>query len=125
MLWDKLNEWKAENGPLPTNQEVDLQAVNGTMTPNTNMKSIKLFFRKFYLLAHLRMKHLVKSLGLNDELLRKIWTMFENSIIEQTDLMKDRHLDQIWMCSIYVLCKIRVSVFWNTLHIYFYFQQLF
>ena len=109
MLWDKLVEWKLENGTLPTYQAVDLQGVNGSMTPNTNMKSIKLFFRKFYLLAHLRMKFLVNNLNLNDDLLRMIWTMFENSIIEQTDLMKDRHLDQIWMCSIYVLCKIRVS----------------
>lgn len=39
------------------------------------------------------------------ELKRKIWTVFEDSI-RYTELVKDRHLDQLLMCAVYVICKI-------------------
>lgn len=120
VLWDKIKEHK---GKLPTNQEVDLpvqSSQNGgtqgspNTQPNSNQqspRSLRLFFRKYYQLAHLRLKDLCKNLQFtnNCDLLRKIWTLFEFAVIEHTDLMKDRHLDQILMCCVYVLCKIRVS----------------
>jgi retinoblastoma-like protein 1 len=118
VLWEKIGEHR---GKLPTNQEVDLPAQasqNGGSqnSPNTqpnqqSPKSLRLFFRKYYQLAHLRLKDLCKNLQFtnNCDLLRKIWTLFEFAVIEHTALMKDRHLDQILMCCVYVLCKIRVS----------------
>jgi retinoblastoma-like protein 1 len=118
VLWDKIKEHK---GKLPTNQEVDLPAQasqNGGSqnSPNTqpnqqSPKSLRLYFRKYYQLAHLRLKELCKNLQFSNDcdLLRKIWTLFEFAVIEHTALMKDRHLDQILMCCVYVLCKIRVS----------------
>lgn len=36
----------------------------------------------------------------------RIWTCFEHSLMNSTDLMKDRHLDQILMCSMYVMGKV-------------------
>lgn len=69
--------------------------------------SLGLFFRKFYHLASVRMQELCNHLDLKEtELRRKIWTCFEHSIVEHTDLMLDRHLDQILMCAVYVICKI-------------------
>lgn len=112
VLWEKIKEHK---GKLPTNQEVDLpvsQNGNSQSSPSkTSPKSLRLFFRKYYQLAHLRLKDLCKSLEFtnNLDLLRMIWTLFENAVIEHTSLMQDRHLDQILMCCVYVLCKIRVS----------------
>lgn len=111
VLWEKIKEHK---GKLPTNQEVDLPvSQNGnSQSPNkASPKSLRLFFRKYYQLAHLRLKDLCKNLEFtnNLDLLRMIWTLFENALIEHTCLMKDRHLDQILMCCVYVLCKIRVS----------------
>jgi retinoblastoma-like protein 1 len=105
VLWEKINEL---DGKLPTNQEVDT-AQSGC--PSSMPKSIKLFFRKFYQLAHLRLKDLHKNLQFsnNTDLLRKMWTLFEYAILDHTTLMKDRNLDQILMCCVYVLCKIRVS----------------
>lgn len=117
VLWEKIKEHK---GKLPTNQEVDLpthSSQNGN-SPNNSQpnasqspKSLRLFFRKYYQLAHLRLKDLCKNLQFTNssDLLRKIWTLFEFAVIEHTSLMKDRHLDQILMCCVYVLCKIRVS----------------
>ncbi|XP_033326239.2 retinoblastoma-like protein 1 isoform X1 [Megalopta genalis] len=69
--------------------------------------SVALFFRKFYNLASVRMSDLCGSLEIMDtDLKRKIWTIFEYSIKDRTELMKDRHLDQILMCAIYVICKL-------------------
>lgn len=115
VLWEKIKEHK---GKLPTNQEVDLlqpASQNGnspSSQPNQSPKSLRLFFRKYYQLAHLRLKDLCKNLQFTNssDLLRKIWTLFEFAVIEHTSLMKDRHLDQILMCCVYVLCKIRVSL---------------
>lgn len=52
------------------------------------------------------MEHLCGKLNLTDvELKQKIWTVFEESI-RNSDLIKDRHLDQLLMCAIYVICRI-------------------
>lgn len=69
--------------------------------------SAALFFRKFYMLGFVRMQNLCNSLAIVEtDLKKKIWTIFEYSIKDRTELMKDRHLDQILMCAIYVICKL-------------------
>ena len=45
-----------------------------------------------------------------------MWTCFEHTLMNMTELMKDRHIDQILMCSIYVMGKVR-----NSALIYFLF----
>ena len=58
-------------------------------------------------MAGLRLRDLCDRLNINDEDIRKkIWTCFENSLIQHTDLMRDRHLDQIIMCAFYAICKV-------------------
>ena len=69
--------------------------------------SAALFFRKFYMLGAIRMQNLCDALLIVDtEMRNKIWTIFEFSIKERTNLMKDRHLDQILMSAAYVVCKL-------------------
>lgn len=69
--------------------------------------SLGLFFRKVYYLAGVRLKELCDRLSVSDnELRQKIWTCFENSLMQHTDLMCDRHLDQLLMCAVYVMCKV-------------------
>lgn len=67
-----------------------------------------LFFQlQFYYLASIRMQDLCGQLSISDEdLMRKIWTCFEHVIIEHTNMMRDRHLDQILMCTIYIICRV-------------------
>nr|XP_049701011.1 retinoblastoma-like protein 1 isoform X1 [Helicoverpa armigera] len=83
---------------------------NGDSNPSTPKKtnnSLILFFRKFYSLAVVRINDLCTRLRLTDEeLKRKIWTCLEYSIMHQTQLMRDRHLDQILMCAVYVICRV-------------------
>lgn len=54
----------------------------------------------------MRIDHLCSKLGITAmDLQCKIWTVFEYSV-RYTDLMKNRHLDQLLMCAVYVICKV-------------------
>ena len=72
----------------------------------TKTGSLCIFFRKVYHVAHLRLDFLCHTLEITEDVKRKIWTAFEYTIRSQTDLMKDRHLDQLLMCSLYIVCKV-------------------
>ncbi|CAH1404960.1 unnamed protein product [Nezara viridula] len=68
---------------------------------------VALFFRKFYYLASVRMLDLCDQLKLMQvDVRQKIWTCFEETIVKHVGLMFERHLDQLLMCSIYVISKI-------------------
>ncbi|XP_072541051.1 retinoblastoma-like protein 1 isoform X2 [Salminus brasiliensis] len=68
--------------------------------------SLALFFRKVYHLASVRLRDLCLKLDISAELRGKIWTCFEHSLVHCTDLMKDRHLDQLLLCAVYIISKI-------------------
>ncbi|XP_041851966.1 retinoblastoma-like protein 2 isoform X2 [Melanotaenia boesemani] len=68
--------------------------------------SLSLFFRKVYHLASVRLRDLCAKLDISSELRRKIWTCFEYSLVHSTEMMKDRHLDQLLMCAVYVMAKV-------------------
>ncbi|KAI9546122.1 hypothetical protein NQZ68_029357 [Dissostichus eleginoides] len=72
--------------------------------PRSN--SLHLFARKVYMLMGKRLQNLCSTLRISQELRLKIWTCFEHSLVHFTDLMKDRHLDQLLMCAIYMMAKI-------------------
>lgn len=70
--------------------------------------SLNLFFRKFYSTAALRLHHMCTHLNIPPHNIKKIWTIFEKSIVNNPmKLMRDRHLDQMVMCSIYLLCRFK------------------
>ncbi|CAL1274293.1 unnamed protein product [Larinioides sclopetarius] len=94
---------------VPGNAATNAQAKtpSETMIKPKRTGSLGLFFRKVYHLAGVRLKELCDRLMITDEeLKRKIWTCFEYSIMKHTDLMCDRHLDQLLMCAVYVICKV-------------------
>lgn len=59
-----------------------------------------------YHLASVRLQDLCARLDIMPELRRKIWTCFEYSLVHCTDMMMDRHLDQLLMCAVYVMAKV-------------------
>uniref|UniRef100_A0A671WHL7 Retinoblastoma-like protein 1 n=1 Tax=Sparus aurata TaxID=8175 RepID=A0A671WHL7_SPAAU len=67
--------------------------------------SLALFFRKVYHLASVRLRDLCVKLDIPSELRGKIWTCFEHTLVHSTDLMKGRHLDQLLLCSVYIISK--------------------
>ncbi|XP_030378505.1 retinoblastoma family protein [Scaptodrosophila lebanonensis] len=82
---------------LPTSAEVNNDRSAG---------ALQIFLRKVYLLGWLRIQKLCAELNLKDKMPDKIWTIFEHSIRVKTELMKDRHLDQIIMCAIYIYIRV-------------------
>lgn len=94
---------------LGFNSPLKLPVPNGSLSKQRpGASSLNLFFRKFYQVAAVRMKDLCINLGLTSEDKQKqIWTIFEYSIVHCTrELMRDRHLDQMLMCAIYVFVKV-------------------
>ncbi|MPC38199.1 Retinoblastoma-like protein 2 [Portunus trituberculatus] len=78
-----------------------------TCAPSTIQKPPSLITIQFYTLANMRLRELCDRLDVNEkELRKKIWTCFEHSIIHYTELMQDRHMDQMIMCAIYITCKV-------------------
>ncbi|XP_073325249.1 uncharacterized protein [Pagrus major] len=69
-------------------------------------ESLALFFRKVYHLASVRLRDLCVKLDIPSELRGKIWTCFEHTLVHSTDLMKGRHLDQLLLCSVYIISKV-------------------
>lgn len=95
---------------LGFNSPLKLPVPNGSLSKRRpGAGSLGLFFRKFYGIASVRMKHLCSSLNLiTPDVQKQIWTIFEHSIVHCTKhLMRDRHLDQMLMCAIYVFVKIK------------------
>ena len=68
-------------------------------------KSLQMFFRKIYNLIYLRMKNISEKLELNAETLQTIWTVFEHALTEHLSLFHNRHIDQILICSTYLVTK--------------------
>lgn len=59
-----------------------------------------------YSLMGKRLRALCSTLDISDERRLKIWTCFEYSLVHCTDIMVDRHLDQLLLCAIYVISKV-------------------
>ncbi|XP_058066334.1 retinoblastoma family protein-like [Anopheles bellator] len=81
---------------------------NGAPT-STDKRVLKAFFRKFYAVAYARLKDLCQRLGLESPNIQMlIWTIFEHTITKcSKELMRDRHLDQLLMCAIFVTTRIK------------------
>lgn len=112
--------------PLIETDKVKMENAENSIAPPVNDKlpkrtgSLSIIFRKFYNLAGVRMENLCSKLGITDTNLKlKIWTLFEDSV-RHTNLIKDRHLDQLLMCAVYVICKIcdRPITFTNIMKYY-------
>ncbi|NXA14357.1 RB protein, partial [Sapayoa aenigma] len=82
------------------------------VTPQTQKPqkstSLSLFYKKVYLLAYRRLHTLfLQLLSEHPDLEPLIWTLFQHTLQNEYELMRDRHLDQIMMCSMYGICKVK------------------
>ncbi|XP_054856396.1 retinoblastoma-like protein 2 [Eublepharis macularius] len=82
------------------------QQPGGSCAKSRKAGSLSLFFRKVFHLASVRLRDLCLKLDISDDLRKKIWTCFEFSLVQCSELMMDRHLDQLLMCAIYVIAKV-------------------
>ncbi|KAM4699029.1 retinoblastoma-associated protein [Discoglossus pictus] len=94
----------------PTSSVSTPSTPNGHVTvsshPQQKSTSLSLFYKKVYRLAYLRLNNLCSSLlSEHPDLEHVIWTLFQHTLQHEYELMRDRHLDQIMMCSMYGICK--------------------
>lgn len=59
-----------------------------------------------YHLASVRLRDLCLKLDVATELRGKIWTCFEHTVVHCTELMKERHLDQLLLCCVYIISRV-------------------
>ncbi|KAF1324692.1 hypothetical protein FI667_g9552, partial [Globisporangium splendens] len=84
---------------------------NGSMNANASASSartsvLQLFFRKVLSLAASRIFRLGTMLELDAKYLNQVWTAIKECLSSQHALLKDRHLDQVILCSLYGVCKV-------------------
>ncbi|KAM9566750.1 retinoblastoma-associated protein isoform 2-T2 [Guaruba guarouba] len=100
---------KKKGPPLSGTSTSDAQpgATPQTQKPQKST-SLSLFYKKVYLLAYLRLRTLFfRLLSDHPDLEPLIWTLFQHTLQNEYELMRDRHLDQIMMCSMYGICKVK------------------
>ncbi|GLD92414.1 hypothetical protein PINS_up000947 [Pythium insidiosum] len=88
-----------DSGATPTSN-------NAASTAAPRSTVLQLFFRKVLSLAASRIFRLGNSLELDAAVLNQVWTAIKECISTHHDLLKDRHLDQVILCSIYGVCKV-------------------
>ncbi|NXX41969.1 RB protein, partial [Tricholaema leucomelas] len=101
---------KKASGPSPSaTSSPDAQpAANSQTQKPQKSTSLSLFYKKVYLLAYLRLRTLFsRLLSEHPDLEPLIWTLFQHTLQNEYELMRDRHLDQIMMCSMYGICKVK------------------
>lgn len=84
---------------------------NGSANSNGSASSartsvLQLFFRKVLSLAASRIFRLGTMLELDAKYLNQVWTAIKECLSSQHALLKDRHLDQVILCSLYGVCKV-------------------
>uniref|UniRef100_K3WCJ4 Retinoblastoma-associated protein A-box domain-containing protein n=1 Tax=Globisporangium ultimum (strain ATCC 200006 / CBS 805.95 / DAOM BR144) TaxID=431595 RepID=K3WCJ4_GLOUD len=84
---------------------------NGSTNANASASSartsvLQLFFRKVLSLAASRIFRLGTMLELDAKYLNQVWTAIKECLSSQHALLKDRHLDQVILCSLYGVCKV-------------------
>lgn len=88
-------------------RQQDVEHPPAPIRPAVKANPVNLYFRKVYYLAQLRFRDLWNRLSINSiDLQRKIWTLFEDQIRNHTNLLRDRHLDQMIMCATYAVIKV-------------------
>ncbi|EDW66751.2 retinoblastoma family protein [Drosophila virilis] len=105
LIWQNNSQlWRiyASTG-LPRCQ--DVQSSSGQENVRAAPGAINICLRKFYHLANQRLAYLCKCLSLLASY-TKIWHILEHSIIVHGyELLRERHLDQLLMCAIYLCVR--------------------
>eukprot|EP01121_Diplochlamys_sp_Union-15-3_P011509 TRINITY_DN3350_c0_g1_i2.p1 TRINITY_DN3350_c0_g1~~TRINITY_DN3350_c0_g1_i2.p1 ORF type:complete len:373 (-),score=35.43 TRINITY_DN3350_c0_g1_i2:298-1416(-) len=84
------------------------KVINVDETVNKRMinLSVELFLRKVSLLASHRIRTLCQDLKLNEITAKQVEYAFIYIITQKSDLIKNRHIDQIIMCIIYAIARV-------------------
>lgn len=65
-----------------------------------------MFFRRFLNQAAQRIVEITNGINLSEVTKEQVWSSFKYLMSEKTEILINRHLDQIILCAIYGVCKI-------------------
>lgn len=68
-------------------------------------KALRMFFAKVMHMAARRLGDLASRLNLPSDVTRDVYALIEHVVYEQTNLVYNRHVDQIILASVYGVCK--------------------
>ena len=91
------------------------KAVKALIATSENSTDTNLFLKR--LLSHCanRILELSNSLGLSEAVKEEIWAAFKYLLSEKTELLENRHVDHMVICTIYGVCKIHSVVTFKVL----------
>lgn len=70
------------------------------------LRPYNVFFARVLNIAAESLFELCQKIGITDEISEFIWCVVKVLFSQETDLMVNRHMDQLIMCSIYGVCRI-------------------
>jgi retinoblastoma-like protein 1 len=70
------------------------------------LRPYTLFFKRVLNIAAESLSDLCQKIGITDEISEMIWSVVKVLLSQETDMLYNRHLDQLIMCSIYGVCRI-------------------
>lgn len=103
-LYTVLKGEKQQSQPPSTDSATSSTTPTTTTAPRATV--LQLFFRKVMALAATRIHRLGMALELDATHMNQVWSAVKECLSSQLHLLKDRHLDQIILCSIYGVCKV-------------------
>mmetsp|Transcript_28677 Transcript_28677/g.37587 ORF Transcript_28677/g.37587 Transcript_28677/m.37587 type:complete len:1118 (-) Transcript_28677:357-3710(-) len=106
--WERQNpDWPSTVGTLPKRPSEPRQAKNLPPPDRARSRSLDFFFRKLMVLVANRIYKLcVEQLRLHNDIRNQVWTTVKYCLAEHNSILRNRHLDQIILCSIYSICKV-------------------
>ncbi|KAK3584066.1 hypothetical protein CHS0354_007961 [Potamilus streckersoni] len=90
--------------PKPESASSSSSQVSAISRPRS--QSLNMFLSKVCRLGYHRLKALCDKLLVPGEVQQKIWSCFDYCISCKPELLKNRHIDQLMMCSLYGICKV-------------------
>jgi len=94
--------WR-ENSPV---YKVIKQVISNDGLSDINHQSFDMFFRRFLNQAAQKVLDITASLNIVEEVKEKIWKTIKYLLSEKTEILINRHLDQLILCTIYGVCKV-------------------
>ena len=67
------------------------------------------FFKRVLQQAALTILQIAQEMKLNEAIHEQIFKLMKMGLSRETDILVDRHLDQIVLCAVYLVCKINAS----------------
>ncbi|CAG9322649.1 unnamed protein product [Blepharisma stoltei] len=94
--------WK-EDSPV---YGVIKQVISNNESCDINHKSFQMYFRRFLSQAAQKILDLTNAINAPEHVKEKIWSSLKYLLSEKTEILINRHLDQLILCTIYGVCKL-------------------